>query len=195
LWLRLAIAAVAIAATTTQLIDFAVYDQRLRALDMMTHNSIFGVVSLAALGVATVAAFVATVRRPTRRAELFTLGVLLAVLLGLRLAQPSHVLLLALPVSTAAVVLLWRTAPPGTARTVVRDGCVVLVAAFIVHGIGAWVVARLGLGPQTWGYQLKAVVKHTGELAGWLLVASALTLTALERVPGAPSRRRVGAPA
>ena len=190
LWVRVATAAVAIAATTAQLIDFAVYDQRLQALDMMTHNSIFGVVSLTALGVAAAAALVSAFRHGQRRAELLCLAGLLGVLLALRIAQPAHVLLLALPASTAALVLLWRAAPAGVARTVVRDGCIVLVAAFVVHGIGAWIVAELGLGPMTWGYQLKAVVKHSGELAGWLLVASALTLLALERTPG---RRASGA--
>jgi len=184
---------VAIAATTAQLVDFGVYDQRLRALNMMTHNSIFGIASLTALALAVAASFVASFRGTERRLELACLGGLLSVLLALRVAQPPHVLLLALPVSVAALALLWTIAPPGETRRILRDGCIVLVGAFVVHGIGAWIVQRLGLGPDSWGYQLKAVVKHTGELAGWVLVAFALTAVALGR---APARRRslVGEP-
>jgi hypothetical protein len=38
---------IAVTASTAQLIDFGVYDQRLEALNVMTHNSVFAVVSLA----------------------------------------------------------------------------------------------------------------------------------------------------
>jgi hypothetical protein len=178
---RLAAAAVALAASTAQLINFGVYDQRLQPLDMMTHDSVFGVVSLAALGVAVLAALAIAVRDEERRVRFAFLSGLLGVLLALRVAQPSHVLLLALPVSAAALTLLWTAAPAGTAQRVLRDGCIVLVLAFLVHGVGAAIVSWLGLGPDTWGYQLKALVKHSGELAGWLLVAAALTLLAVDR--------------
>ena len=70
-----------------------------------------------------------------------------------------------------------------------RDGCIVLALAFLVHGVGAAIVSWLGLGPETWGYQLKALVKHSGELAGWLLVAAALTLLALEPAAQPKSER------
>jgi hypothetical protein len=178
---RIVAAVIALAATTAQLVDFGVYDQRLRPLDMMTHNSIFGVVSLAALGIAVLASWAAAVRGPGRRLELAVLGGLLALLLALRIAQPAHVLIVALPVSAVALVLLWTTAPPGAARRVLRDGSIVLVAAFVVHGIGAKIVSMLGLGPETWGYQLKAVVKHSGELAGWVLVALGLSSIVVQR--------------
>jgi hypothetical protein len=180
-----AAAAVAVAATTAQLVDFGVYDQRLQALNMMTHNSVFGIVSLVALAVAVVASLVAAIRE--RKPRFAVLSGLLATLLALRLAQPSHVLLLALPVSTAALALLWTSAPDGPSRRVLRDGCIVLVIAFVAHGIGAAIVSWLGLGPETWAYQVKALVKHSGELAGWILVAAALTLVAL----GRPRRQRV----
>jgi hypothetical protein len=178
---RLVAAAIAVAATTAQLIDFGVYDQRLRPLDMMTHNSVFGVVSLAALGIAVLASWAAVLRGPERRVELAVLGALLALLLALRVAQPAHVLIVALPVSAVALALLWTTAPPGATRRVLRDGSLVLVLAFVVHGIGSKIVSMLGLGPETWGYQLKAVVKHSGELAGWVLVALGLSSIVAQR--------------
>ena len=186
---RVGVAAVALAASTAQVVDFGVYDQRIQALNMMTHDSVFGVVSLAALGVAVLAALATAVRDPEQRVWFASLSGLLALVLALRIAHPPHVLLVALPVSAAALTLLWTAAPAGTARRVLRDGCIVLALAFVVHGVGAAIVSWLGLGPETWGYQLKALVKHSGELAGWLLVAAALALLALER----PSERRVGA--
>ena len=47
-----AAATLAVAATTAQLVDFGVYRQRLKLLDMMTHRSIFGIASLAVLAIA-----------------------------------------------------------------------------------------------------------------------------------------------
>ena len=180
---RIVAAAIAIAATTTQLIDFAVYDQRLGPLDMMTHNSIFGITSLAALALAAVASLAAALRGGERSRELVGLSALLALLLALRIAHPAHVLLIAVPLGAAALTLLWSAAPGGTARRVLREGCIVLVVAFVVHGIGTKVVSMLGLGPETWGYQLKAVVKHSGELAGWVLIAGGLVAAAAAARP------------
>jgi hypothetical protein len=175
----------AVAATTTQLIDFGVYGQRLKLLDMMTHRSIFGIVSLAVLAAAACACSLLWLLERDGRRRLAPLGAILVFLLALRLAQPPHVLLLALPASAAARALLWTAELPGPARRVLREGCVVLVLAFVVHGIGEKVVADLGYGPDTWAYQVKAVVKHSGELAGWALVAGGLILALLRTRPRA----------
>ena len=148
---RLAAAAVALAASTAQLVDFGVYDQRLRAWDMMTHNSVFGVVSLAALGVAVLAALATAIQDDERRVQFACLSGLLGLLLALRIAQPPHVLLLALPVSVAALGLLWTAAPAGTARRVMRDGCIVLALAFLVHGVGAAIVLLARARPRDVG--------------------------------------------
>jgi hypothetical protein len=176
--------ALAVAATTTQLIDFGVYGRRLKLLDMMTHRSIFGVVSLAVLAAAACACALLALRERERRRRLASLGAVLAALLALRLAQPPHVLLLALPASAAALALLWTTALPGSARRVLQEGCVVLVLAFVIHGVGEKIVADLGYGPETWAYQIKAVVKHSGELAGWALVAGGLFVSLLRTTSG-----------
>lgn len=173
---RAAVCVLAAAATTAQLIDFGVYGQRLRLLDMTTHRSIFGVASLGVLAVAMCACVLLSVAHERRRTRRAALGAVLAFLLVLRIAQPSHVLLLSLPASAAALVLLWTVLPPGPARRLVREGGIVLVAAFAVHGVGEKLVAELGYGPDTWAYQIKAVVKHSGELAGWALVACGLVL-------------------
>jgi hypothetical protein len=131
------------------------------------------------LAAAACACALLTVVERDRRRRLALLGAVLAALLALRLAQPPHVLLLALPASAAALSLLWTTALPGSGRRVLQEGCIVLVLAFGIHGIGEKVVADLGYGPETWAYQIKAVVKHSGELAGWALVAGGLSLSIL----------------
>jgi hypothetical protein len=166
----------AVAATATQLIDFGVYGQRVRLLNMMTHRSIFGIVSLAVLAAAVCACALLMLGERDHRRRFASLGALLAALFALRIAQPPHVLLLAVPANAAALVLLWTAPLPAAARRVLRDGCIVLVLAFGVHGIGEKVVADLGYGPDTWAYQIKAVVKHSGELLGWALVAGGLLL-------------------
>jgi hypothetical protein len=86
------------------------------------------------------------------------------------------VLVLALPASAAALVLLWTAPSHEPGRRLIREGCIVLALAFVVHGVGEKIVADLGYGPETWAYQIKAVVKHIGELAGWALVAGGLAL-------------------
>jgi hypothetical protein len=194
-WAARAVAVtLAVAATTTQLIDFGVYHQRVRVLDMMTHRSIFGITSLAVLAVAACACALLTLVERDHRGRLASLGAILALLLALRLAQPPHVLLLALPASAAALALLWRVELPGPARRVLREGCVVLVLAFVIHGVGEKIVADLGYGPDTWAYQIKAVVKHSGELAGWALVAGGLILSLLRAPRRRTSPRSAGVP-
>jgi hypothetical protein len=174
--LRGAVCALAVAATTAQLVDFGVYGQRLRLLDMTTHRSIFGVASLAVLALAACASVLLAAPQDGRRRHFAVLAGILAFLLAVRIAQPPHVLLLSLPGTAAAFVLLWTAPLPASVQRLVREGCIVLVAAFVVHGIGEKVVADLGYGPETWAYQIKAVVKHSGELAGWALVAGGLVL-------------------
>src|SRR5438067_3439566 len=151
-----AAATLAVAATTAQLVDFGVYRQRLKLLDMMTHRSIFGIASLAVLAIAAFSCALLTLGERGHRTRFALLGALLVALLALRIAQPPHVLLLALPANAAALVLLWTAPLSGSARRVLRDGCIVLVLAFGVHGIGEKVVADLGYGPDTWAYQIKA---------------------------------------
>jgi hypothetical protein len=191
---RGAAAMLAVAATAAQLVDFGVYDNRIGLLDMMTHRSIFGVVSIAVLAAALAGSARLALGAGGDRVPVAALAALLAVLLVLRVAQPPHVLLLALPASAAALWLLWTAALPAAELRVVREGCVVLVLAFVVHGAGEWIVAQLGYGPDTWAYQIKAVVKHSGELTGWALVAGGLLLAALRprryRIPAESRRRR-----
>lgn len=166
---------VALSASAAQLIDFAIVDQGIRLLDMKTHASVFGVVSLLALCVACGAALLlAADSMPSRTLAL--LPPLLAVLLGLRLLHPDGVILFALPFAVATLALLWRHVgvPGSDAQRVIRAGCVTLGGAYLVHAFGGSPVVGLGYGDDTWPYEARLLVSHVGELAGWMVVATGL---------------------
>jgi hypothetical protein len=178
----------AIAATVGHLVDYAAFDFRIRALDTNTHASVFGILSLVALATAFAAAAITAARNPGQRAHGAALAAALAILLALRVVHPPDVVLLALPTIVAAFALLWwwRAADAHT-RRVLRAGCLLLAASLVVRRVGFDLVKALGYGIDTWAYQLRVALKHASELAGWLLVATALLASALQ---SAPQRQR-----
>ncbi len=170
------------------LVDFGIYDLRIASLDSLTHASIAGVLSLGALAIAAIAALASSVFRSAARLDYVLLAAALCGLLVLRLAQPSHVLVAALPFTAAAFYLLWMLAPPGSTRRVLREGCVVLALSLALHAVGTWLVSALGYGADSWPYQIKAVLKHSLELAGWVLIAGGLLSLAMESARGRAAR-------
>jgi len=182
----------ALAAAAAQLIDFGVYGLRIHLLDMSTHASVFGVISVLALIAAGAAAIELAANRRTCTRWSCVLPLLLAVLLALRVIHPAHVLVLALPFAVATFAALWWHvgAPGSRARRLVRVGCVVLIGSYAVHAVGTTVVSALGYGAATWPYQVKLVIKHSGELAGWAIVATGLVLAHIALVSA-----RAGEPA
>jgi hypothetical protein len=178
----------AIAATVGHLVDYAAFDFRIRALDTNTHASVFGALSLVALAASFAAAAINAVKEPEQRARGAALAAVLGILLVLRVVHPEDVVLLALPLIAAAFVLLWwwRTSD-ARARRVLRAGCLLLAASLVVRRFGFDAVKTLGYGIDTWAYQVRVALKHSSELAGWLLVAIALLASALQ---SAPQRQR-----
>ena len=166
----------ALAAAVAQFVDFGVYGLRIRQLDMSTHASVFGVLSVLALVTAGGAAVLLAVAETTRRGALLVLPPLLAALLALRVLQPTHVLLWALPFAAATFVVLWWCCgtPASATRRLIRAGCAILIGSYAIHALGTSVVSALGYGPASWPYQIKLVVKHSGELAGWTIIATGL---------------------
>jgi len=164
-------AGVALAAAGAQGMSYGVGARWAMPLDMNTHASVFGIVSLLALATAIAPATMLSLTRAIPGAESLLVPALLAVLLGLRVLHPEKVVLYALPIVVATFVVLWRQAAAtgSDARRVIRTGCVTLVGAYIVHALGA-----LGYDGHGWLEQSKLLVGHAGELAGWLLVAAGL---------------------
>lgn len=165
--------ALACGAAAAQFVDFGLFDLRLRWLDMATHASVFGVVSILALTAALALATLLALFNAGDR-TLLALPCVLAIILALRVLHPPRVLLYAVPFGVAAFVLLWRLAPRTRGSGLVRAGCVALVLSYAIHAVGTTIVTELGYGPMSWPYQIKLVIKHSGELMGWTLVAAGL---------------------
>jgi hypothetical protein len=179
-WAVRAALATALVGAATQLIDFGFFDLRVRWLDQTTHASVFGVLSVLALAVAVAFALALAAARGVGDRRLLFLPPLLSILLVLRVEHPLHVLLYALPFAAATFAVLWTLDAATGAARLVRLGCLSLVGSYAVHAAGTSIVSHLGYGPQTWPYQVKLVTKHSGEIAGWMLVAAGL-LSALAR--------------
>lgn len=184
-------AAMVIAQTASQGIDFHFFDLRLRLLDSGHHGSVFGVLSILAQAAAA-AAF--GLRAASRRKLAGILGALLVGLLTVPRALKAHesvfkhydVPILVGPLAivfVAVFALTFRDAK--RVRSVVWAALALLVCSFALHAIGPQAdgVIRPRIVEYTWSYQLTGMLKHGAELAGWMLLATGL-------LAGGPKARR-----
>ena len=167
---------------------YGLHDQ---ILDSSNDNSLGGALTALLLASTVVVAWLlALVRRST---QTMLIAACLSIVFAFELTDLPHRRLISAPFGLVAVVLLWRLAASDRlARRLLRSGCVVLGVAFVGHSFGAWLVNRLDLGADSWLYQLKAIVKHSGELAAWTLIGSGLMVLRLEQ-PLEEDVREVGA--
>lgn len=167
-------AALAIAASATQLVYYAVDPHARWLLAMNTHATVFGATSIFALGAAAIAAALRAGADRRDRNSFAVLVLLLLILLALRILRPAGVSLVALPFAVAAFVMLWRHvgAPGSDVQRIVRAGSVALAGSYLVHAFGATAVGALGYDQDSWPQHAQLVVHHSGELCGWLLVAT-----------------------
>ena len=115
-------------------------------------------------------AILIAVRARTR--EIVVLSGVLVAMFALRVTYPSHVLLLSLPLTGIALVILWRQGRPsaGDGRWTIRVGCSLLVVSFAVHALefetppglpsgvlAAFVVGRPGGGAVINGSHAEAI--------------------------------------
>lgn len=162
----------AFAQIVAQVIDAAAFDLRIHALNSDSHRSVFGVLSLAAQAAAVVAVGVRC-RSSSRRFAWLVLAGLTALLLVVRALFPSEPAAFAIPVAIAFVLFWSLTATDDRrARTVVRVGLFVLAFSFVAHVVGPRIVTHLGYDVGSWPYELKGILKHSTELAGWILVGT-----------------------
>lgn len=167
-----------------QAIDFGFFQLRIGWLDSDSHASLFGVASLVAQALAAVAA-AARSRRSRRSTAWMILAALTTLLLVVRVGVSFRAALLLGPVAVLFVLVWYLTSDdPRPARALVRWGLAALVFSYAVHAFGPHIVASLGYGGNTWPYQVKGMLKHSGELCGWMLLALGI----------ARGRDRVGAP-
>jgi hypothetical protein len=194
---------IALATSAAGLIDHGL-DLNVPVLDSASDGGVFGALVDVAVGAAAASAWLVVARARSARSVATVLAVLLTFLAvdqvsGLHNHVP-HWLAFYLPLLLASFVCLVAIARglPGLPRVrtgqgaadavverLVGVGLVVLVFSFFLHLFGERLLAGLDVAsPAGWAYQVKAVVKHGTEAAGWLLIALGLLRL------GLPSRFR-----
>ena len=171
--LLVTIAMVAVQAAS-QVLDFSVFDLRIRALNSDKHDSVFGVASL----LAQMAVAAASVWRGNRverhRWAWFGLGALVAGLVLIRGLTTFNASALALPLACVLLLLCWLTwRDPGAARAVVWAGLMLMVTSLLLHKVGLAADSSTA-SDYTWAYQITGMVKHGAELAGWMLLTTGI---------------------
>jgi hypothetical protein len=170
----------AVGTALAQVIDYQFFDSGLRALDANTHRSIFGAVSLLANAVAVALAILLAVR--ARNRELIILSAVLAAMFALRVTYPSHLLLLSLPLTGIALVILWGQGRPsaGEGLWTIRAGCSLLVVSFALHALeveplpGLLSAVSATSISTSWVSQVRSLTKHEAELVAWIMITAGL---------------------
>jgi hypothetical protein len=184
----LVLTAVAVLAqTASQLIDFRLFDLRAGALDSDHHGSIFGAVSI--LAQVGAAAAIGLRALSTRRVAWLIVAALVGVLAiprSLMRYVPGFerydVPILLAPLTGVFVVVCALTLrDPRRVRFIVWGSLVLLGCSFALHAVGPQAdasgftsSAAAYLAEHTWAYQLTGMLKHSAELAGWMLLATGM---------------------
>lgn len=185
---------IVLAGSAAQLINYGFFDQRIGALGSGSDGGVFGAVGDIAVAAAAVSAWLVAARVRSARPVAAVLAGLLTFLavdqaVGLHDHIP-HWLAFYLPVLLASFVCLvavargipWRPrhrVDHGAGRAVVERlvgvGLALLIFSFLLHLFGERLLLDLGVSDTTGlAVQVKAVVKHGTEVAGWLLIALGL---------------------
>lgn len=165
IWAALLLSA---AAALAQVLNYAIFNLGVRALNSNTHVSIFGGLSLLATALGAAAAVALALR--SRELERVTLSGLLVAVLALRISYPPHVLVVSLPFTATALVILWRK-DSASRSPLLRIGCSLLVLSFAIHALDSYLWTGF---TDSWAFQVQSVLMHETELAGWILIAAGL---------------------
>ena len=185
--------AIVLAGSVALLINYGFFDKRIPALDPESDGGVFGVISDIALAAAAVSAWVLAARVRSVRPVAVVLAALLTFLAADQVVRLHdhipHWLAFYLPVLAASFLCLVAVArgisgrpqfraDHGASRAVDRlidSGLLLLAFSFFLHVFGPRLLLDFGLSDTTgWAYQIKAVVKHGTEVAGWFLIALGL---------------------
>lgn len=172
--------AVVLAGTAAQLIDYGFLDGRVAALDSATDGGIFGVVGDVSLALATAAAWTVLIRmRPVTAATVALPPILTFLTIDKAFRFHDHIphwIVLYLPLLAAVFVAAVSIARRLSSRCfrVIAIALAMLAGAFLINRSGDWILREVGGWDNGWMWQVKAVVKHGLEVAGWLLMALGL---------------------
>jgi hypothetical protein len=158
----------------TQLINYGAFDLRYGIFDVDSHATVFGVASI----IAEIAAAGAIVWRGSRaerhRWAWYTLGALVAALVLLRTLSNFDAKTAAIPTLLVFALVCWLTWRDSlAARTIAWLALILLALSALLHQVGLDADV-LNYSNQSWSYQITAVVKHGAELAGWILILTAV---------------------
>jgi hypothetical protein len=171
--------ALVLAGTAAQLINYGL-DLHVGALDSSSDGGAFGVVGDIALASAAFAAWLVLARADLRRPAIVALPVLLTFLAvdkALHLHDEIahwHVYYVPVLAATFAALMLVGQQLPARSTRLVVVALALLAISFLIHLTGETVLDKLGLAADGWARQLKAVIKHGAEVAGWFIIALAL---------------------
>jgi hypothetical protein len=180
--------AVVLAGTAAQLIDYGFLDGRVAALDSATDGGIFGVVGDVSLALATAAAWTVLIRmRPVTAATVALPPLLTFLTIDKAFRFHDHIphwIVVYLPVLAAVFVAAVSIARRLSSRCfrVTAIALAMLAGAFLINRSGDWILREVGGWDNGWMWQVKAVVKHGLEVAGWLLMALGLYVGVGENV-------------
>jgi hypothetical protein len=182
-----------VAVGALELLGLAADDNRIGLLNPGSASSWSHVLIKAMLVVASVVAVVGA-RRQQEHRFVWTLTAVIFVFLSIVEISPLHKQvdpmnggkLLYAPILLVLIVCLLRLPDPRDPRVAVRAalyvGLALLMVSFAIH-----IVDSTRIFADTWAYWVEAPIKQATELAGWVLILSALCRLAL-----APGRRRAG---
>lgn len=183
---------VVLAQTAGQLIDFQFFHLGVRVLDSDHHASVFGALSI--LAEAAAAAAIGLRAVPARRLSWVLVAAVVGLLTlprGLMHFEPAFgrydVVILVLPLAVVFVVLCATTFRDAQrVRFMVWGSLVLLMGSFALHAVGpqadsagnqVQLESQAVLIENNWTYQVTGMLKHSAELAGWLLLATAMAAT------------------
>ena len=171
---------VVFAGTAAQLIDYGLLDDRVAALDSATDGGIFGVVGDVSLALAAAAAWDVLIRMRPVTAATVALPPLLTFLTIDKIFRfhdhVPHWIVYYLPVLGAAFIAALFIARRLSSRCfrITTIALAMLAGAFLINRTGDWILRVSGGYDNGWMWQVKGIVKHGLEVAGWLLMALGL---------------------
>jgi hypothetical protein len=170
-------AAALIAEVTTHLIDFGVYDLRIRILDSSAEWSYSHLLATFALAAGALACARGAAWGDKRR--LWRVASALFAFLCVDGATRLHEHVPAWPILYAPVLIALSGSlvaiSSGTDQAdVVFVGLALLFGSFAIHVFGPGVVHAFDWAPSGWAYQVKVALKEGSELAGWVILVPAV---------------------
>ena len=176
-----------LAGTVMQLVGHGFFHDRVNVLNSASDGGFFGFVGDIALTSAALAAWVVLLRLRPMSALTVALPPILTYLavdkiwrLHDRIPGWLAFYLPLLAVTFVAVAAITSRMSARCFRLAVA-GLALLSASFVMHLVGDQVLHWLGGSSTGWLFQVKAVVKHGAEVAGWCLITLAFAVGLRER--------------